>query len=292
MNCRRLKFFRVVSLLAAVSTAVFSACGGEDDPPVNEGEFVVLTYNVAGLPAGLSSSDPERNIPLISPLLNGYDLVLVQEDFWYFNELRAEVSHRYVTDPMYEERDILQMGDGLNRFSNIRFEDHERLTWVTCYGTTTNGSDCLTEKGYSVAPIRLASGIRVDVYNLHMDAGSDPEDVAARDDQLDQLLADMAVRSAGRAVILAGDTNMDADDPEELVQLERLLNESGLTDACTTLLCGEDHKDRVLYRSSDTVTLEPRQWSTPPEFVDGDGLDLSDHKPVAVRFAWTRVQPE
>ena len=41
------------------------ACGEEQA----SGTFDSLTYNVAGLPQGISGSDPENNIPQISPLL-------------------------------------------------------------------------------------------------------------------------------------------------------------------------------------------------------------------------------
>ena len=40
-----------------------------DDAPTS-GTLAVLSYNVAGLPWGLSQSDPYKNTPLISPLLN------------------------------------------------------------------------------------------------------------------------------------------------------------------------------------------------------------------------------
>ncbi|HNC65195.1 MAG TPA: hypothetical protein PK075_11140 [Chitinophagales bacterium] len=41
-----------------------------------------MTYNVAGLPEGINSDQfPSRHIPLISPLLNNFDVVNVQEDF-------------------------------------------------------------------------------------------------------------------------------------------------------------------------------------------------------------------
>jgi hypothetical protein len=39
------------------------------------GTFSVLTYNVAGLPLGFSSSSPEVNTVQISPRLNAFDLV-------------------------------------------------------------------------------------------------------------------------------------------------------------------------------------------------------------------------
>ena len=45
------------------------------------GSFTALSYNVAGLPEQISGSSPSTNSPHISPLLNGYDLVLLQEDW-------------------------------------------------------------------------------------------------------------------------------------------------------------------------------------------------------------------
>ena len=79
--------------------------------PAPPAQFTTLAYNVAGLPQGISGSDPERNLPLISPLLNDYDVVLTQEDFdwWtplaglldfrnYHARLRADATHPYRTD--------------------------------------------------------------------------------------------------------------------------------------------------------------------------------------------------
>jgi len=57
------------------------------------GTFSGLTYNVAGLPQGLSGSNPATNTRLISPLLNTYDLVLNQEDFWYHADLMQFAQH-------------------------------------------------------------------------------------------------------------------------------------------------------------------------------------------------------
>ena len=55
----------------------------------------VLSYNVAGLPAGISSSEPDVNTPIISPLLNDYDIVLVQEDFIYHRDLARDAEHTF-----------------------------------------------------------------------------------------------------------------------------------------------------------------------------------------------------
>lgn len=47
----------------------------------------------------------------------------------------------------------------------------------------------------------------VDVYNLHADAGSLADDLAARQANMKQVLADVDVWTKGNAVVVAGDTN-------------------------------------------------------------------------------------
>ena len=59
-----------------------------------------------------------------------------------------------------------------------------------------------------------------------------------------------------------------------------------MREACLFLDCGQEIHDRVLFRGSDSVSLVPLSWDHPPHFVDAEGDDLSDHKPVAVRFRW------
>jgi len=266
-------------------------CGTDESGTGNhghlgQGDFLALTYNVAGLPDWLSSSQPLVNIPQISPLLDSYDLVLVQEDFWYHNELTAQAEHPYQSEPMWEQRNWFLMGDGLNRFSGFPLGALTRITWIECSGVWDCSNDCLTTKGFSVSEIQLADGISVDVYNLHMDAGSCQGDIVARRVQAEQLVEEINSRSSGKAVIVAGDTNLKFSRPDDMVSLDFLLVETGLQDACRFLECGNEIIDRIMFRSSDRVSLTPLSWELPPEFVDADGNDLSDHMPVAVRFGW------
>src|SRR5215218_7287882 len=54
----------------------------------SSGEFTMLSYNVAGLPQEVSSENPSEHLPLISPLLDDYDVVMTQEDFdWWGPEV-------------------------------------------------------------------------------------------------------------------------------------------------------------------------------------------------------------
>ena len=250
-----------------------------------DGSLRVLTYNVAGLPELISGSNPSVNTPLISPLLNAYDLVLVQEDFSYHAELSADATHPHQSEP----GGTGSLGDGLNRFSNHPFDGFERHAWEQCNGLIDAANDCLTDKGFSAATHELDSGALVDVYNLHMDAGGSVGDKAARRAQIEQMLARIA-QTPDRALIVAGDTNLGASDEADV---QTLLIGAGLSDACRELGCGDDARiDRVMFRSSAAVTLTPTDWLLDPAFVDGSGAPLSDHLPVAVDFAWTSVAPD
>ncbi len=259
------------------------------------GEFLMLTYNVAGLPQGISSSNPEVNIPQISPLLNAYDLVLAQEDFYYHAELSADVTHPYQTAPYMDPPDIVDLGDGLNRFSQFPMDGHERAAWYDCNGGISDcASDCLATKGWSFARTTIDANevengvpVEIDIYNLHMEAGGCDKDVEIRLQSAHDLVAEINQRSEGRAVIVAGDFNLRETDPEDVEPLMVFLGGAKLYDSCTELDCGDLRIDKVMYRSGENVELEPLLWEVPPEFVDLDGADLSDHKPVAVSFAYT-----
>jgi hypothetical protein len=247
---------------------------------------MALTYNIAGLPWGLSKSDPEKNTPQISPLLNPFDLVLMQEDFAYTQKLASKANHPYKSKPGLPQGAVLN--DGLTLFSSFLFQNLTRHKWFSCFGIFDNKNDCLAAKGFSVAEVELSKGVWVDVYNLHMDAGQTTGDFNARAAQVVQLLLELSVRSKGRAVIVVGDTNLKFGktvDNEGL--FETLLKQGGLTDACRALSCGDDRIDRIMYRGSATLELNALSWAVDTTFVDKDGKNLSDHEAVAVKLGWT-----
>jgi hypothetical protein len=54
------------------------------------------------------------------------------------------------------------------------------------------------------------------------------------------------------------------------------------------LACGDERIDRFLFRSGQSLRLQPTRWELDETFVDGAGQDLSDHLALAVDFAWER----
>ena len=249
-----------------------------------EHSFTLLTYNVAGLPQGISASKPLRNMPQIGRRLRDFDLVLLQEDFVYHHLLAIRAGHPYRSKPL---RRSLRFSDGLSRFSMLPFEEPHRERWAACSGVLNHRHDCLADKGFSVAVHELAPGVPVYVYNLHLDAGRHGEDVAARAAQVEQLLAHLRSRPASVPVIVAGDTNLDGSAADQRV-LDRLLSEGGLQDACRAVGCRRALIDRVLFRSGDVVRLRALAWEIARGFVDSNERPLSDHPPVTVRFGWDR----
>ena len=274
-----------ILILALVATLVAIATAGAQARPA--GVLRLLTYNVAGLPEGISRSRPSINVPRMGAHLDAYDLVLVQEDFAYQAELRAGLTHPHCT-PERRTDSVADVGDGLSRFAHHPFRAHERQPWARCNGILSEGCDCLAAKGFSVATHELAPGVSVDVYNVHLDSGRAAADRQARAAQVEQLLAFIEERSAARPVIVAGDTNLwDADE----VILSRLLDGAGLRDACRELGCARRRSiDRVLFRSSNDLELRARRYRVARELVDDGGRPLSDHLAVAVDLAW-RVRP-
>ncbi len=272
-------------LLALASLGV----GCVEEPPL--GSFVALTYNVAGLPDGLNDDQrPAVNIPKISPKLNAYELVLVQEDFVYTAELRAALMHPYQSYPLEDHERV--MNDGLNRFSTLPFEPElTRVRWVACHGVTDGSSDCLANKGFSVAAHELAPGVALTVVNLHGEAGRGDEDVAARRAGFEQLAEYLADVHPDEALLVGGDFNLRDSDESDVPIFEGLLAATGLEDACRALACSESHIDRFLFRSGAPLSLSVAEWGTADELVDEEGEPLSDHPAVRLGVSW-RVSEE
>jgi hypothetical protein len=277
------------------------------------GEFLALTYNVAGLPEALTGSpNPLVRMPLISPLLNDYDLVLVQEDWLtpdpnplaptrvYHELLDDSVTHPYQSIPMPvplgsdPTRSTALVSDGLNEFSRIFFNPArvEHVRWTECYGDAQTGAgDCLATKGFTLTVHSFARGITVDVYNLHGEAGRTTEDLRLMQQGFEtELSAYVNAHSAGHAIILGGDTNLHTDRSPDGAIWQAFKTATGLVDVCDTIACGADSDqiDKFAYRSSTELAIEPLSHVFDRAKFSYSGGALSDHDALAVRFRWSR----
>jgi hypothetical protein len=322
--------------MAVGASLALAGCGGDakveaDAVPTtidiaenpNGGSFRLLTYNVSGLPVEISDGRPDVNLPVISPLLNDYDLVLTQEDYdwWkpdglastvdfvnYHGRLRASATHEYQS-PQHPgpkavgvdlaSRPDLELGDGLGILSNLSVDGDERIPWAGCFGgfdqSDGGKADCLAMKGFQVADLTLPNDAVVHVYNLNAEAGSNVRDQELQAADYDQLAKHILANAKGEAVIVAGHSNLYLDgtvaassDGQDGRIWKAFLDQTGLTDACHAGSCDDGTLlDRVLYRSGRGVQLEATsQELRTDRFVDVDGEDLSGNPPVEVGFSW------
>jgi endonuclease/exonuclease/phosphatase family metal-dependent hydrolase len=292
------------------------------------GEFSLLSYNVAGLPVEISKERPDVNSPKISPLLNGYDIVMTQEDFdwWkpdglasnadfvnYHDRLRAEADHEFRTEQhpgneavgidIEADRPNMELGDGLGVLSRYPLSDTERVPWTDCFGEFDSGaSDCLAMKGFLLTRVELADGVVVDLYDLHGEAGGGEEDQALQAEDFEQLADYINEHSQGNAVILGGDTNLHTDLPGEdahedsadgadLEIWDAFLADTGLLDACAATDCDDPGRiDKIAFRSDGGIELEALSHAFQTDvFVDEAGEDLSDHQALEVVFSWKQI---
>ncbi|MEV6028382.1 jacalin-like lectin [Streptomyces sp. NPDC052036] len=297
---------RLLATLAATA-AVFG--GPTSAAPAataaGSGTFRVLTYNVAGLPEGLSSAPTPRqsSTTTIGGRLGPYDIVHVQEDFNYHSYLYASDTHPYRT-PTSGGAGI---GSGLNTLSGLPYDtdDFERVHWNSCQ---YDSGDCLTPKGFTFMRERLAEGVYVDFYDLHTNAGTNDGDLASRADNLSQLSDFVRTHSAGNAVVVMGDTNTRYTRSGDTIA--EFAAAAGLTDAWVqlvrggtppakgsdALVCDENAVtnscevvDKILYRGSKLVSLNATSYNNEhAKFLTDDGLMLSDHDPITATFGWTR----
>ena len=283
--------------LAAVTPAVAVAATG--------GTFSVLSYNVAGLPEGISSAPTPREpaTTAIGQRLGPYDIVHVEEDFNYHATLYAADQHPYRT-PTSGGAGI---GSGLNTLSGIPYDvdDFERVKWTSCQ---LDSGDCLTPKGFTFMRVRLAEGVYTDFYNLHTNAGTNDGDEQSRAANLAQLTAFIKTHSAGNAVVVMGDTNTRYTRAADTIA--GFAADNGLTDAWVqlvrggtapapgspALVCDEQNVtndcevvDKILYRGSTLVTLQATGYNNEhAKFLDASGAMLSDHDPVTATFGWSQ----
>lgn len=272
-------------MLGAFCLSMFlsASVGAEPSVTAQNGRLELITYNVAGLPEGLSNVHPVTNLPLIGAMLNKFDVALIQEDFAYPELLRQRLLVPY-RSPSFARGEQLHFGDGLSLFSRLSATDSGREPWGACHGVVDAYFDCLTPKGLAAWQIELSPGVSIDVYNVHLDAGATPGDVRAREAQLAQLIKAIAGRSSSRAVVLGGDFNLTQ---RELPAFKKLASSLGLTEVCEELRCGQPLRlDRVLYRGSPRLRLQARSWRLGSGFRDARGRSLSDHEPVVASFSW------
>ncbi|CAK7207016.1 hypothetical protein SEUCBS139899_009824 [Sporothrix eucalyptigena] len=291
----------VAPFFSAIAVAVLLGSGTAR--AATSGSFDILSMNVAGLPAILQSNDVPGDKATNAGTIGsdfakyGYDVINVQEDFNYHAYIYATDNHTYRT----ATSGGAGIGSGLNTLANFDWIDFTRIGWNKC--SDASGSDCLTPKGFTLMRVKVDSGVYVDMYNIHADAGTESGDETARNANLQQVADYIDTWSIGNAVIVFGDTNSrytrTADDigifasqnglTDAWIQLERggvvptvesVCDNPSTTNDCETV-------DKVFYRGNSILGINATYFNyESTKFVQADGDILSDHNPITVVFSW------
>lgn len=265
---------------------------------------------------------------------SGIDFLALSESFNYYNEINTNApSYATGTQRLPEGLptsvrviNALQIKfpfdtDGLNLMYNKKLTvGSESMTaWTDHYSPndesipfidvpSTHGADGMIDKGYRFYQVKVADGVVVDVYILHMDADSSDDDNAARAKQIDQLMEAVEANDNGNPIIIMGDTNCRyTRDPLE----EKIIKEGGFSDPWIDLKKGGTYPqmgddalmvgelgyeqgevvDKAFYKNAEGSNLTIKAVSYD---VDADGYVypgtetmLGDHPPVIVKFEYT-----
>ncbi len=234
------------------------------NPAASSGTLVVGTYNITGLPEALGGISP-KTTKKISTLLEGWnwDLGGIQEDWVVHKQLISNLTTETYPSRSrhYNGNRTLSFGDGLFSVAGFNSFDESihREKFKTCRGSLIDylkgkekNPDCDSDKGFTVAEVRLGSDLTIHFYNLHMSTGADSEIYLP---QLAQLSDSLSNRSKDFPVIMVGDFNMKYDRRES-DDLQAFVQNNQLTDSCFGIQpdCG-DRLDHMLFRGNDDWSL-------------------------------------
>jgi endonuclease/exonuclease/phosphatase family metal-dependent hydrolase len=280
-------------LLEVVLFFIFWACSPstEIEKILEEsGSLDILTYNIHGLPSAVTGDDTQARITQIAPMLSGFDLVGLQED-WIdeFYPILTEGSDLEYSDRFDEPLDDKVYGAGLSFLGTYPVLDFTHIYYTSCYGLLDNASDCFASKGLQRIEVEIAESTIIHIYNTHLEAGNGPEDHDVRTSQIDEILTQLNGYSQGFPVILMGDFNLEPDKEEEAVLLNHLREQGGVRQTCMEVDCPEpNHIDQMYIRSGDEIALYVFSWERMTSFIDQQGVELSDHPAIMSQIRWER----
>lgn len=294
--------------------------------------FKAAALNVDGLPPkfsiGLVGIDmnpdgpQEAGTTQMSKLIaeKGWAFVGISEDFDYNDELMSALSDHYNQGTWRGEMSIsngnllerLVHTDGLNFLwkKTLDVSGEKWVRWNKTYGNLESGFDENIEKGYRFYVVKLATGIELDVYILHMDAETNPEDNEARATQITQLADAIIASNNARPILVLGDTNcrytrddlkglfidrLNADPRFEVHDpwIDYQWNGVYPTLGSPSLMVDQygpqkgEVVDKIFYinnTASNGVTLKANSYLQDTDFSYPDGTSISDHYPVVGDF--------
>lgn len=298
--------------------------------------FSVASLNVDGLPQKILRISINEDGPAVAGTLQisrylaqkGYDVIGVQEDFENDHELRTALAADYdwgewqgsILDNIGWTSfwDLKVYTDGLRFFwrKNHSLTQEQAIRWNDSYGRFDHASDDLAAKGFRRAEMTLDGGFQFVLYDMHMDASDDADELTGNDwpdkearwSQWRQLCNAVMNHLDDRPVVLVGDMNSYYTRDSILALFFQPIESTGrytVHDAWVEHVrngrypaIGDDHLspgdygyvqgetlDKILYINpvkGPQLSLVDYQVET--DYTWDDGRPFGDHYPVAAVF--------
>ena len=297
--------------------------------------FNAAALNVDGLPNKIltfeinpDGKEAAGATALCGVLANsGWDFVGFSEDFNFHSELTAAPASTYYNFGEHggSVSGLSNSTDGLGFacLKQLSYSGGTKVAWSSEYGGSgllsigDNGADNMIDKGFRQYTVTFAEGVAVDVYVLHMDAGTADSDddydsngrdknVVAREAQLTQLATYIKNNHNNRPVIILGDTNCRYTREQLKTGFIDVLNADSrftIKDAWIEHMWGGVYPtygsssmmtdqygaqkgevvDKVFYINTTTSNLVLASNS----YLHDTSIAISDHFPVVVNFTLT-----
>ena len=277
MKCRFLLFIYVLIPIEAFSL---------EDENLN---LNILVYNTHGLPEIFIDDNPKMRFPIIGEKTRDFNISLLQEDYSHHEELSSGLSTESIAyrGGMGTFLCPFCTGSGLTSIFNLPDSwliDVENETYKDCSGWLRGANDCFAYKGFQIIKITSPNKKHFHIINTHMDAGRGDSDRYVREKQLEHIVSSIKKKDI-KALIVAGDLNLNSKDLGDMKLLTQFKNELSLMDTFehTQIDARWSILDYILIKQGEDVRFKINSVGEDRSFFTEAG-PLSDHPALFIEL--------
>ena len=248
----------------------------------------ILVYNTHGLPEIFIDDNPKMRFPIIGEKTQDYNISLLQEDYSHHEELssglgKLSLAYRGGTGTLLCP---FCTGSGLTSIFNLPVGwliDVENETYEDCSGWLIGANDCFAYKGFQIIKVTPPNKKEFYILNTHMDAGRRNSDRGAREKQLEQIVSVIKQETETKALIVAGDLNLNSKDPRDMSLLKKFKEELSLIDTFKNTQIDEKWSvlDYILLKQGEDTKFKVNSVGEDKSFLTEVG-PLSDHPALSI----------
>ena len=251
----------------------------------------ILVYNTHGLPEIFIDDNPKMRFPIIGEKTQDFNISLLQEDYSHHEELSSGLSTESIAyrGGMGTFLCPFCTGSGLTSIFNLPESwliDVENETYKDCSGWFRGANDCFAYKGFQIIKITPPNKKDFYIINTHMDAGRRDSDRYAREKQLEHIVSTVKKKKDIKALIVAGDLNLNSKDPGDMELLRQFKNELSLMDTFEDTQIDERWSilDYILIKQGEDVRFKINSVGEDRSFFSEEG-SLSDHPALSIELS-------